>query len=479
MIWKPFPGPQEMALRRSEFEILYGGARGPGKTDAGIVWLTEHVDNPRYRALVIRKNADDLSDWKDRAIRMYKSLGGKAVGNPPIFKFPSGAQFKLGHLRDDQAYTKYQGHEYQRMLIEELTQIPDEKRYLMLLGSLRSTVDGISPQIFCTTNPGGVGHAWVKKRFVDPAPPGTPFQDKISSRWRIFIPGKVDDNPVLMSKDPNYIKQLDALRETDPELYKAWRLGDWDTFAGQYFREFRRDLHVVKAFTPKSELFHIGGLDWGRTDPFSFHAAIVYPVQYTDKEKGQTFSFYRVITYAEAYGTDRSPKEWAEEIMRKISVKNLKWVQCDNQIFNLGNDKSTSIADQFVAAHEDFRGKLKPGSKERVSGWENLHNWLSLAPDGRPYWLITDNCVNLIRTLPELVHDEYKVEDVNTTGEDHAADDQRYMLKAVRWIDARIEGVKFGGDSVQTPQIARPILNLDLDKFASAKSEGVRDWRSI
>ena len=157
VLWKPHKGPQTYALSIKDcYECLYGGARGGGKTDAGIVWMLKETANSLFRGLVIRRTADDQSDWLDRASRIYTNA--KFVGKPTKIEFPSGAIIRTGHLRDDQAYTKYQGHEYQRMLIEELTQIPDEESYLKLLSSCRSTID-IKPQVFCTANPGGKGHS--------------------------------------------------------------------------------------------------------------------------------------------------------------------------------------------------------------------------------------------------------------------------------------------------------------------------------
>jgi phage terminase large subunit len=487
MKWIPHPGPQEKALQRSEYEILFGGSRGPGKTDAGLVWLTDHLTNPRFRALVIRKNADDLSDWVDRAARMYGGFGVKVAYRPPILSFPSGAIIKTGHLKDDQAYTKYQGHEYQRILIEELTQIPDEKRYLQLLASCRSTIPDIKPQIFCTTNPGGVGHSWVKKRWrIDEYPLGSkPFNDPTSGRLRIFIKATVDDNPTLMQIDPGYVNFLESLKDTDVELWKAWRNGDWNTFAGQYFKEWSPNLHIMDSFTPKGGLYHIGGLDWGRTDPFCFLPSIILPITYEDILDGTVYKFYRVITYREFYGTDKSPKEWSQIItpaMDKMGVpiSQLTWIQADNQIFNPQNDNSISIADQFYQDNLAWQGKLKAASKERIGGWENMHNWLSLAPDGLPYWLITANCTNLIASIPELIHDDNIVEDVNhQSSHDHAPDAARYMLKALKWIDAYAGAVRHHGGKPPTKlkTISR-VAMVNTDDFAIAVDKR-RDWRAI
>lgn len=434
MEWRPHPR-QEEALKRIEFEILYGGARGGGKTDAGLVWLTDHVDNPRYRALVIRKNADDLSDWVDRAVRFYKPLGANITYRPAVIKFPSGATIHTGHLKDDQAYTKYQGQEYQRILIEELTQIPDEKRYLQLLGSCRSTIPEIRPQVFCTTNPGGLGHIWVRTRFVDPNTPNIAFIGEDTGRSRIYIPATVDDNPTLVDNDPGYVQFLEGLKSKDVELWKAWRLGDWSTFAGQFFKEWRTSLHIIPAFNPTPGDFIVGGMDWGYTNPFSLHLSVIEKLIFGDKTE-----FYRARTFFEIYGTEKTPQAWSEDIVEelsyfKLTLRDISWIRADPAMFNKKSDGSKSIRDQFIDADEDWR-IMKPANNDRLGGWSIMHNWLSIAPDGLPYWQVGNNCVDLIRTLPGLVHDETKVEDVDTDGEDHAADDERYQFKHLKWIDA-------------------------------------------
>ena len=225
--WKP-QSKQAIVLSRTEFEIFFGGSRGGGKTDAGIAWLLYDKDHPRYRALVIRRNADDLRDWIDRASWMYKPTGAKRVGNPPEFKFPSGAVIRTGHLKDEQAYTKYLGHEYQKMLIEELTLISREENYKKLISSCRSSIPEIKPQVFCTGNPLEAGHYWVKDRWRIPDYPDRDkiysFFDEKEGRDRVFIPATVDDNPKLIEINPEYVKFLDGL---EGELKDAWRHGYW------------------------------------------------------------------------------------------------------------------------------------------------------------------------------------------------------------------------------------------------------------
>ena len=241
MDWKP-QLKQEIALSRSEDEILYGGARGGGKTEAGLAWLCYDTQYPFYRSLVIRKNAEDLKDWVDRARIFYRPLGGEVFGHPGEVRFPRGGKIITGHLKDENAFTKYQGHQYSKILIEELSQIPRENDYLKLIGSCRSPNREIKPQVFATTNPDEPGIEWIKERWHIPEMPDF---DKIYSsetkekKTRVFIPAKLEDNPILMLADPNYLKYLTELKEKDFELYEAWRNGNWKGYGteGSYYRQ--------------------------------------------------------------------------------------------------------------------------------------------------------------------------------------------------------------------------------------------------
>lgn len=228
VFWKPNPGRQTFALSQAVFELLYGGARGGGKTDAGIAWMLKPVHISKFRGLVIRKNAEDLSDWCDRAERFFATAGGVRSGKPAIFTFPSGAVIRTGHLKDEKAYTKYQGHEYQRILIEELTHIPRYEDYEALRMSCRSTIPELDARVFATTNPGEIGHLWVKEYFIDVAKPMDVYWDSVTGRSRMFIPATVEDNPVLMESDPDYIKSLEGIK--DENLRQAWRYGVWDIY---------------------------------------------------------------------------------------------------------------------------------------------------------------------------------------------------------------------------------------------------------
>ncbi len=194
----------------------------------------------------------DLKDWIDRANQLYSGFGARLKGNPGEFHFPSGAIIYTGHLSDESAYTKYQGQQYQKIIIEELTHIASEELYEKLISSCRSKYPKLKPQVFCTTNPGGVGHMWVKRRWRIPDDPyhlketdhkpGTTFIYDVEIKpgesikmSRIFVPSTVDDNPTLIDNDPRYLAQLNSIQDEATRM--QWRYGSWADYEirGAYY----------------------------------------------------------------------------------------------------------------------------------------------------------------------------------------------------------------------------------------------------
>jgi len=429
IIWKAHDGPQTRVLERPEFEILYGGARGGGKTDAGIAWLLRHIDNPQYRALVIRKNAQDLSDWTDRAKEIYRDTGAVFAYRPVEITFPSGAVIRTGHLKDENAYGKYIGHEYQRMVIEELTQIPNEELYLKLISCCRSTVKGIKPQIFNTANPGNIGHAWVKERFVAPAHVGETFYDPISKRSRIYIPAKVTDNPTLMEADPGYMRYLESLPET---LRKAWLDGSWDIVAGQVFTEWDVAKHVVKPFEVPKEWKKYIGLDWGVNQPSSVG-------WYARDFDGRVYLYREIYCngtqFHKRYGHPLTPVRMAQAILAVVKEAKEDYIYCvaDPSLWNrtisgIGGKaiegEGESIAETMISTGL----KMIKGDNDRVNGLGRMREVLSIAPDGKPWYQVFSTCRDTIRTIPALPYDLRKLDDVDTDAEDHCYDRDRYFF---------------------------------------------------
>lgn len=432
ILWEPHPGRQTEVLRYRVFELLYGGARGGGKTDAGIIFMIDddYYLNEYYRGLVIRKNADDLTDWVDRAERIYSKLGARKVGNPAVFVFPSGAKIKTGHLHDKDSYTKYQGHEYQKMLIEELTQIARELEYLMLVASCRSTVPGLVPQIFATTNPTGKGHSWVKNRFVKvngKKMAGKVWVPKDTGRPRLFFPATIEDNPTLVKNDPGYILFLNGLPE---HLRKAWRDGDWDVGAGQFFDTWREEVHEIKAFTIPETWPRYISFDYGYAKQSAVYWHAVNPATRT------------VYTYRELYVTHHTYIQLAVSIARMTpNEEKIEWAVADNSIWAATQESGKSGAEIMSEYFDSVKWNLmlapaNKGKGSRVRGWNLMREYIRPIPDRTGHmtakWYVFKNdCPNLCRTMKDIMFDENNIEDLDTDGEDHAQDSCRYFLQAL------------------------------------------------
>lgn len=364
-------------------------------------------------------------DWVERARWMYAGLGGVVTGNPAVIRFPSGAIIRTGHLQDESTYTKYVGHEYHKILIEELTLIPNVDRYLKLLSSCRTTIKELRPQIFSTTNPGQVGHLWVKERFIDPAPSMKPFVGEDGLK-RIYIPATIDDNPQLLAADPDYVKTIEALKYTDEALYRAWRFGDWDIFVGQIYKEWRVKKHVVPQFSFNTSYCKLyAGLDWGYNDPCSVHWIAV-----TSENE---FGVKHYIVYREMYAPEHRPDWWAHEIGGIVRDEPIEGLIMPHDTYsNLGG--SHPIADQFreIFAREKVNITMLPADAQshraRMSRIALLHNMLADSLDGKPYLVVMDNCRNLVRTVPALPYDDTKPEEIDPLAEDHAFDSLTYAL---------------------------------------------------
>jgi phage terminase large subunit len=364
-----------------------------------------------------------------------------------------GGMLLLRNLDDP---SKYASVEFAAEFVEELT-----KNKYETFEDLRTRMrfPGIEERKFVAgTNPGEIGHGWVKRLWISPDPKEP---DVEQNRFR-FIQSLYSDNKYNPS---DYVLQLQAIR--DPHKRKALLEGSWESFEGQYFEEWTPSLHKIPSFIPFKSSLIVGGLDWGRTKPFSFHLTSIEKMEYKE------ITFYRAKTFFEVYGVDKNPREWSDTIKNRLedfnlTLSDIAWVRADPKIFSKGDDKGKSIADQFIDSDEGWR-KIKMANNDRISGWSVMHNWLSIAPDGLPYWQISEHCKNLIRTLPDQVHDKNIVEDVDTEGEDHAVDDQRYQFKHLKWIDAKAGGVVHTGGEKKQLRVAEFIegkqVSINLDSF--------------
>lgn len=416
--WRPQPR-QERFLESPAREILFGGARGGGKTDAGIIWVAlpaMREKHSRFRGLVLRDTANSLADWIDRADSIYRRTGARLVKSPWLhFVWPWGAKIFMGHLRDSRSISNYLGREFQRVLIEELTTIGDFKLYLKLLGSLRSTVKGLVPRIAATTNPGGAGHYWVKKRFVDPAPPNTLFREKGSPLTRIFIPSLVTDNKILCDIDPAYVSYLDSLPD---KLKKAWRFGDWSILEGSYFTEFSRATHTCRPFKIPRSWARYRAIDWGYwPDPCVCTWIAVSPVQSRIQE----------VVYRERHWFRTSPGDVAKDILLLSNLEDVSFTVADPSMW--ASKSGPSDAEKMLNAGL----VLRPADNSRVTGWTRLHEALKINRHkinqkafSIPEMTIFNTCTKSIEAFEIAQHDERNPMDVASNKLDHWLDTLRY-----------------------------------------------------
>ena len=441
IIWKPQPKQAEF-MARGEFEALYGGSAGGGKSDSLVVEALRQVDIPYYKGLILRKTYPQLSELIDKSEKYYKGAYPKARYNASshTWKFPSGAKIIFGSMQYTKDRTNYQGQAYDFIGFDELTHFTYEE-YSYLFSRCRPNGPGTQCYVRATANPGGIGHAWVKERFITAAPPMTTIWE--DQEWvdpdgtvhrgkqsRIFVPATVFDNQELLKNDPMYVQRLASMPEAEKN---ALLYGDWNTFSGQVFTEWVNDpkhyedrvnTHVISPFKIPKDWAIWCGLDWGYSRPFSVGWYAV------DHER-------RLYRIKELYGCNGTPNvgvKWepsdvAEEMHRiEAEDPNLKGRKIhrigDPAIW--GSDGTESIGALF----ERQRIYFEKGNHERINGKMQIHHRLSFNEGGIPLFYCFSTCKNFIRTIPALVYDDVKVEDIDTDGEDHIYDEFRYVAMA-------------------------------------------------
>lgn len=271
-------------------------------------------------------------------------------------------------------------------------------------------------------NPGGVGHNWVKRLFIDKR-----YEANENPADYMFVQSLVTDNLALMRSNPDYISQLEALPE---KLKKAWLHGDWNVFDGQFFEEFRDDpehyldrqwTHVIEPFEIPDGWTIYRSFDWGYNHPFSCgwwavdHDGILY----------------RIL---ELYGCTKTPNEGLKWHPQQV-FKEIHRIECEHRW--LKGKNIIGVADpaiwngEYGESIEETASKagvyFSKGDHERIAGWMQMHYRMAFDNNGYPMMYVFKNCVGFIRTIPSLVYDEHKVEDLDTDGEDHVADEVRYM----------------------------------------------------
>ncbi len=412
---------QLLFMKDSHRHIAFGGARGGGKS-----WAVRAkakllcMRYPGIRLLIVRRTYPELYNNHINILR--KELFGivKYNDKEKLMTFPNGSTVSFSYCASDKDLDRLQGVEYDVIFLDEATQL-SEYQMRAIVACVRA-VNSYPKRIYYTCNPGGKGHSYIKRLFIDKR-----YNEGEDPTEYSFIQSLVTDNTALMEADPSYIRQLESL---PPKLRDAWRYGDWNIFEGQFFEDFidnpqgyedRQYTHVIPAFDIPSGWNIYRSYDFGYNKPFS---CAWWAVDYDGV-------LYRIL---ELYGCTANPNEgvkWTPEkqfseiarIEREhpwLRGKNIQGV-ADPSIWD------TSRGDSVADTAARYGIWFTPGDNKRIAGWMQMHYRFAFDENGYPMMYIFDNCKAFIRTIPQLTYSNTDPEDLDTSLEDHVADEARYF----------------------------------------------------
>ena len=412
---------QTLFLKDKHRHIAYGGARGGGKS-----WAVRTKAKllafryPGIKILIVRKTYKELQN--NHIEQLTAELAGFAKYNrsDKMFRFPNGSTISFGYCANEGDLGQYQGAEYDVVFIDEAGQL--QESWIRKINLCVRGTNGFPKRTYYTLNPGGPGHAYFKRVFVD-----RNFNPDEDPDDYFFIQAKVEDNKALMDTQPDYLRELENL---PPTLRAAWKDGRWDVYEGQFFEDFRDDpehyqdrrwTHVIEPFEIPDGWTICRSYDFGYGKPFS---CAWWAVDYDG-------TIYRIM---ELYGCTRTPNEgvkWTPdkqfEEIHKTEMQH-PWLKgktiigvADPAIWDAS--RGESVADT-AARYGVF---FTPGDNERIAGWMQCHYRLQFDEDGYPRMYVFNTCRAFIRTIPLLIYDEHRAEDLDTKMEDHVADEWRYF----------------------------------------------------
>ena len=416
----PNPRQREFLQCRKKY-VAFGGARGGGKS-----WAVRckakllALRYPGIRLLLVRRSLPELEANHLTFLRRELAEVAEYRAGDKRFVFGNGSILQFGYCGSDRDLDRYQGAEYDVIFLDEATQL--KELWMRQIAACLRGVNDFPKRIYYTCNPGGPGHGYIKRLFIDRR-----FEPGENPDDYVFIPARVTDNKALLAAQPDYLKQLEALPR---RLRQAWLEGRWDIFQGQVFSEFtddpthyadRRFTHVIPGFDIPREWRVYRSYDFGYAKPFSCgwwavdHDGCVYRI-------------------AELYGCTATPNEgvlWTPDKqfaeIRRIEEEHplLRGRQiqgvADPAIWDASRGESIY---ETALKHRIFFVK---GDNRRIAGWMQMHYRMSFDEQGYPMLYVFENCRAFIRTVPALLYSQTAPEDVDTSQEDHVADESRYF----------------------------------------------------
>ena len=430
-LYVPFPRQREFHFSPAKYR-LFGGAAGPGKTKA-LLWeaIRQAHEVPGSDTLLLRRTYPELESSLLAYFRrdVPRSYYRKYNESKHIVTWKNGSTTRFGYCRNEGDVYQYQGAEFLFIGLDELTHFT-LRQWQFLTSRNRCPVKGSVARMAGATNPGNIGHAWVKALWVDHSPPPSFDRDLYDAREYAFISARLDDNPIY-ANDAAYRRTLEVLPE---HLRRAFLEGDWNVFAGQYFNVFDVGRHTARPEDIRLEPWWPRwiSVDWG----FNHPSAVYWHCAIPGNESSGTNQASRIVTYREFVQNGLSPRMLAQAIAERSGRERISEVFLSPDAF-AHRTSEASIAEQLGEVLT-MNGLPRPAAADddRIGGWQLMYQLLESNS-----WLITDNCSGLIDSLPLLVRDDHRVEDIRKTEGDDPADAARYGL---------VSGVRLAGVMAQT-----------------------------
>ena len=432
ILFKPNEGPQTEFLAASEREVLYGGSAGGGKSFAMLADPLRFMTHSAFSGLLLRHTTEELRELIFKSQELYPKVypGIKWSERKMQWTAPSGARLWMSYLDRDEDVLRYQGLAFSWIGFDELTQWSTPYAWNYMRSRLRSTAPDLSVYMRATTNPGGRGHSWVKKMFIDPAPYNKSFfatdidtneilrypsgHQKAGKPLfkRRFIPARLSDNPYL-AEQGDYEAMLLSL----PEQQRRQLLdGDWDIKEGAAFTEFNRDIHVIEPFDIPSNWVKFRACDYGYG---SYSGVLWFAVSPSEQ----------LIIYREHYVSKVLATDLAEQILElEHGDGNIKYGILDSSLWHKRGDTGPSLAEQMISKGCRWRPSDRSRGS-RVAGKNEVHRRLQIDEfTEEPRLVFFSTCTNIVSQLPSIPLDKKNPEDVDTKSEDHLYDALRYGI---------------------------------------------------
>ena len=432
IIFSPNKGPQTDFLAAGEREVLYGGSAGGGKSYAMLADPLRYITHPQFSGLILRHTTEELREliWKSQELYPKIIPGIKWSERKMTWTAPSGGRLWFSYLDKDDDVSRYQGLSFSWVGFDELTQWGTSYAWDYLRSRLRSTATDLPIYMRASTNPGGRGHAWVKKMFIDPAPYGRQFDATDIESGNIlsypkghtkagqplfkrrFIPARLSDNPYL-AETGDYETMLLSL----PEHQRKQLLeGDWDIKEGAAFSEFDRNIHVIEPFAIPRNWVKFRACDYG----YGSYSGVLWFAVSPDEQ---------IIIYRELYCSKVLAADLADMILdAEADDGNIKYGVLDSSLWHKRGDTGPSLAEQMTMRGCRFRPSDR-SKGSRVSGKNEIHRRLQVDEfTEEPRLVFFNSCTNTISQIPALPLDKKNPEDVDTRSEDHLYDALRYGI---------------------------------------------------